>query len=26
LQPVFSISLDPLKRPGLHAICNKHQC
>jgi hypothetical protein len=26
LQPVFSISLDPLKRPGLQAICNKHQC
>jgi hypothetical protein len=26
LQPVFSISLDPLKRPGLQVICNKHQC
>ena len=26
LQPVFSTSLDPLKRPGLQVICNKHQC
>jgi hypothetical protein len=26
LHPVFSISLDPLKRPAWQVICNKHQC